>query len=250
MKKAMQLTIHPLITARLNMDASRMTYLRNAGESWWVPSTFFAILGGAEPILVDTSGSAKVMSGMRAEPVEEVLDFKDALSKVGLTPEEIGIVVHTHLMYDHCANSKALPKARFVVQKKELEFAFDPHPVLAGAYQRELFEGLNFDVIEGDGELIPGVHILFTPGHTPGTQSVAVETGAGLAVVTGFCCVAENFQPTNAGAWKTDRPAEVIPPGIHTDMTQSYQSALRVQKMADIIIPMHDPGLEGRDCIP
>ncbi len=246
----MQLTIHPLITARLNLDGSRMTYLRNAGESWRVPSAFFAILGGAEPVLVDTSGSASVMSRMRAEPVEEVLDFKDALAKVGLAPKEVNIVVHTHLMYDHCANSKGLPEARFVVQKKELEFAFDPHPMMAGAYQRELFEGLNFDVIEGDRELIPGVRILFTPGHTPGTQSVAVETAAGLAVVTGFCCVAENFEPKEAGAWKTDPPAEVIPPGIHTDMVQSYQSALKVKEMADIIIPIHDPGLEGRDCIP
>ena len=137
-----------------------------------------------------------------------------------------------------------------MVQKKELEFAFDPHPMMTGAYQRELFEGLNFDVIEGDRELIPGVRILFTPGHTPGTQSVAVETAAGLAVVTGFCCVAENFEPKEAGVWKTDRAAEVIPPGIHTDMVQSYQSALKVKEMADIIIPIHDPGLEERDCIP
>ncbi len=250
MNSGTKLTIHPLITARLSLDASRMTYLHNAGKRLWIPSAFFAILGGSEPVLVDTSGSAKVMSGMRAEPVEEVLEFEDALSKVELKPEEIGIVIHTHLMYDHCANSKKLPNARFVVQKKEIEFAYDPHPILAGTYQRELFEGLNFDVIEGDGELIPGIRILFTPGHTPGTQSVAVETAAGLAVITGFCCVEENFQPKDIGAWNTSRPAEVIPPGIHTDVMQSYESALRVKEMADIIIPMHDPGLEGEKSIP
>jgi len=232
------------------MDASRMTYLRNAGREWWVPSPFFAVLGGPEPLLVDTSGSGKVMSGMRAEPVEDVLGFEDALAKVGLVPEDIGTVVHTHLMYDHCANSKSLPKARFLVQKKELEFANDPHPVLGGAYQRELFEELNFQLVEGDMELMPGISLLFTPGHTPGTQSVAVETDAGLAVITGFCCVTENFHPPDAGAWKTDRPAEVIPPGIHTDMVQGYQSAMRVKEMADIIIPFHDPGLEGKERIP
>ena len=250
MRKGAQLTIHPLITARLSLDGSRMTYLRNAGETWWVPSAFFAILGGDEPVLVDTSGSGAVMSRMRAEPVEAVLDFKDALATVGLAPEEIKIVVHTHLMYDHCANSKGLPGARFVVQEKEVAFAHDPHPMMAGAYQRELFDGLNFDVIEGDRELMPGVRMLFTPGHTPGTQSVAVETAAGLAVITGFCCVAENFEPKEAGAWKTELPPEVIPPGIHTDMVQAYESALRVKKMADIIIPIHDPGLQEKDCIP
>lgn len=246
----MKLTIHPLITARLALDASRMTYLRNAGQRWWVPSPFFAILGGPEPVLVDTSGSGATMSEMRAEPVERVLEFEDALARVGLKQEEIGIVIHTHLMYDHCANSQRLSKAKFIVQKKELAFAFEPHPLLAGAYQRELFEGLNFEVIEGDKELMPGIRLLFTPGHTPGTQSVAVETAAGLAVITGFCCVNENFQPQETGAWKTDRPCQVIPPGIHTDMVQSYESLLRVKEMADIIIPFHDPGLEGKECIP
>jgi glyoxylase-like metal-dependent hydrolase (beta-lactamase superfamily II) len=227
-----------------------MTYLRNAGKRLWVPSPFFVILGGPEPVLVDTSGSGNTMSGMRAEPVENILEFEDALVQVGLKREEIGIVVHTHLMYDHCANSKRLPKARFIVQKKELEFAFDPHPMLAGAYQQELFEGLNFDVVEGDRELMPGIRLLLTPGHTPGTQSVAVETASGLAVITGFCCVNENFQPKEPGDWKTDRPAEVIPPGIHTDMVQGYESMLRIREMADIIIPFHDPSLEGKERIP
>jgi len=244
------LTIHPLVTAHLALDGSRMTYLRNPGRRIWIPAAIFAILGGDEPVLVDTSGSGKEMAGMRAEPVVHHLDLEEALERVGLKPAEIGLVVQTHLMYDHCANSRKLPKARFVVQKEELKFAFKPHPMLAGAYQRELFEGLDFQVVEGDRELLPGLRLLYTPGHTPGTQSVAVETEAGTAVITGFCCIAENFQPAEAGAWKTDNPAQVIPPGINTNLVQAYESALRVREEAEIIIPCHDPGLAGREIIP
>lgn len=246
----MSFIIHPLVTARLTVEAGRLTYLRNYGTKIWVPCPFYLITGGPTPILVDTSGSAQVMSGLRIEPVEPVLDFEEALGQMGLNLEEITMVVHTHLMYDHCANSKLLPKARFVVQKKELAFALDPHPMFAGAYQRYLFEGLPFEVVDGDHELMPGIKLLFTPGHSPGGQSVAVSTSAGVAIITGFCCTQENFVPQKNQAWVTNRVPEVIPPGIHTDMLQAYESTMRVKSLADIIIPFHDPVMANKKRIP
>lgn len=48
----------------------------------------------------------------------------------------------------------------------------------------------------------------------------------------------------------TDRVPEVIPPGIHTDMFQAYESALRVKNLADIIISMHDAMMAGKEKIP
>jgi len=242
--------IHPLIPSRMAIEASRLTYMRNCGREIMCPCTCFALLGGPEPVLVDSSAPAEVMAGLRIEPVEHVRSFEEALGQVGLKSEDIGLVIHTHLMYDHCANSKRLPKARFVVQRRELDFAFDPHPMVAGAYHRQFFEGLDFEVVDGDRELLPGLKILFTPGHTPGDQSVAVETAAGLAVITGFCTLDENFAPSDEKIWETDRPPEVIPPGLHTDMVQSYESALRVKRLADIILPFHEPRLESCPRIP
>jgi len=207
-------------------------------------------MGGPEPVLVDTSGSEEVMSRLRLEPVESVLEFEKALSQMGLSLEEIRVVVHTHLMYDHCANSKLLPNAKFVVQKKELDFAFDPHPMFAGSYQRHLFEDLSFEVVDGDHELMPGIRLLFTPGHSPGGQSVAISTSAGVVIITGFCCTQENFVPQKNQAWVTDRVPEVIPPGIHTDMLQAYESTKRVKNLADIIIPFHDPVMATKKRIP
>ncbi|RJQ65382.1 MAG: N-acyl homoserine lactonase family protein [Desulfobacteraceae bacterium] len=246
----MELTIHPLVPTRIAIEAGRITYLRNYGKRLTLPCPFFVIKGGKFPVLVDTSGSAEIMAGLRTEPVEHVMGFKEALLQVGLTPQEIKLVIHTHLMYDHCANSRHLPNARFVVQKKELEFALDPHPMFAGVYQKHLFENLPFDSVDGDAKLMPGIELLFTPGHSPGIQSVAVETRAGLAIITGFCCISENFAAPGKQVWATDVVPEVIPPGFHTDMRQAYESALRVKNMADLIIPFHDPEMAAKRQIP
>ena len=242
--------IFPLVPSEMVIDLGRMTYLRNYGKALWLPCPFFIVKGGKETFMVDTSGSAKVMSKLRVEPVRDVMSLDEALERVDLKPQDISLVVLTHLMYDHCANAKLLPNARFVVQKKELEYAESPHPLFAGAYQSQLFEGLNFEVIEGDHQLMPGIDIIHSPGHSPGCQSVAVKTSAGTAVITGFCCVMDNFEPESGSAWVSELLPEVIPPGIHLDMQEAYASAKKIKDIADIIIPIHDPLLKTKPQIP
>jgi len=85
-------------------------------------------------------------------------------------------------------------------------------------------------------ELLPGIKVLKVPGHSPGTQAVAVETAAGTAIITGFCAIAENFSPPEdkQNIWP------VVAPGVHTDALASFDSAVRVKKMADIVIPVHN----------
>jgi len=242
--------IIPLIPSEMVIDMGRMTYLRGHGKALWLPCPFFIVKGERVTFMVDPSGSGEVMSKMRVEPVRDILSFQEALASVGLKAEDISLVVLTHLMYDHCANAKLLPHARFVVQKKELEYARNPHPLFAGAYPPRLFEGLNFQVIEGDYPLMEGIDLLLSPGHSPGCQSVAIKTYAGLAVITGFCCVMDNFHPESGSAWVSEKVPEVIPPGIHLDMREAYASAKRVKDIADIIIPMHDPSLKTNSQIP
>ena len=72
---------------------------------------------------------------------------------------------------------------------------------------------------------------------------------AGTAIITGFCCIGENFEAKD-GAWVSDQMPEAIPPGIHLDMQQAYESAKRVLDLADIIIPMHDPMMNAKKQIP
>ncbi|MEW6326582.1 MAG: hypothetical protein AB1487_03170 [Thermodesulfobacteriota bacterium] len=82
--------------------------------------------------------------------------------------------------------------------------------------------------------------IVLTPGHTPGGQSVAVDTSQGKAIITGFCCNDLNFPKTGP----------VIAPGVHINAVEAYESARRIKEMADILIPLHDLSIGRMKKIP
>ena len=130
---------------------------------------------------------------------------------MGLRPQDIDIIILTHLHEDHIQLARRYPKARFIVQKSELEFARNPHPVQAFCYLKDPFDDVNFQVIEGDKEIVDGVRVMLTPGHSAGAQSIVVETAQGRAMITGFCCIRTNFKPPR------ELGIPVIPPGILLD---------------------------------
>lgn len=195
------------------------------------------IKGPAEHVVVDAGITAELMVLGGYPGKENVQSLEDGLGKQGLEPGDIDIVIVTHLHHDHIGLAHKFTKAKFVVQKRELDFARNPHPLAAKSYRREYFEGLNFEVIDGDKEIVEGVKVLLTPGHSPGAQSVAIETAKGTAVITGFCCGRENFEPPEEARGRTP----VLAPGVHTDALAAYDSLIRVKEIGQIIIPLHDP---------
>lgn len=221
-------TIHPMVVGLNRTDQGIMTYLNGYGKRIWLPILSFLIKGGDQNILVDT-GMEEFMPPQEDDHGLELLEFEEVLEGHGLTPEDIDLVIQTHLHNDHCENTYKCSKARVVVQQVELDFALNPHP-LDHRYFADLLEDVSFETVSGDTELAPGLEVLFTPGHTPGGQSVAVNTAKGKAIITGFCCNDKNFPKVG--------PA--ITPGVHTDPLAAYDSIHRVKKEADIIIPCHD----------
>jgi len=109
-----------------------------------------------------------------------------------------------------------------------------------------IHESPGSDLLEGAKEIADGVEILPTPGHTPGCQSVVVETQEGKAIIAGFCSIDANFYPTE----EVKKRMEVIPPTQHSNLMQAYASALEVKKNADIILPLHEAGVAKRKVIP
>ena len=168
------------------------------------------------------------------------------MSKLGIGPDDIDLVILTHLHFDHVAGAHQFPKARLLIQRDELEFAKNPHPAAASAYSREFFEGLNFEVISGDTRICEEVSTLSTPGHSPGGQSVSIKTAQGTAIIASLCTIWENFKPTSP--MKETTP--VIAPGIHTNHLDAYDSLLRIKDMADIVVPLHDPEFQQKSSIP
>jgi glyoxylase-like metal-dependent hydrolase (beta-lactamase superfamily II) len=232
--------IHPLVVGINETDQGIMTYLKGYGKRIYLPIYVFYLEGGDQNILVDT-GMEEFMipPGAEEETGLNIMEFEEALATVELKPEDVDIVIQTHLHNDHCENTYKCTNARVYVQKAELDFFKSPHPI-DHRYYSDLLDESDVVTVEGDTEILPGVRVIFTPGHTPGGQSVAVETGEGTAVITGFCCNAENFPAVGP----------VVTPGVHIDAIQAYESAQRVKEIADIIVPIHDITIGQRGRIP
>jgi N-acyl homoserine lactone hydrolase len=155
---------------------------------------------------------------------------------VGLKPDEVPLIIQTHLHYDHCGNTAKCQRARVVVQEDELKFAHSPHPIMANLYHRPFLDSVDFMTIRGRCEIVPGIEVFPVPGHSPGAQAVVVATDQGKAVISGFCCMRENFEPPLEvrGAFP------VLAPGIHTNAVDAFDNVQRLKGFADILIPQHD----------
>lgn len=236
--------IHPIVTGLNATDQGIMTYQRHYGTAIHIPIYVFYLEGGDQKILIDTG----LEDFMLPEGLEDELGLKceyleDGLARLGVKPEEIDIVVHTHLHNDHCENDALFENAKFYAQRIEAEFMRHPH-ALDHRYDADYLEGCELVELEGDAEIAPGVRVIFTPGHTPGGQSVVVDTAeSGKVLITGFCCNEKNFP--GAG------PA--VCPGVHTDAIAGWESTNKVKAMlesgeVDLVVPCHAmwPGQKGK----
>ncbi|BBO72649.1 MBL fold hydrolase [Desulfosarcina widdelii] len=228
----------------MEIDKAVLMYRFHYGQKIRIPNVVWYIEGADMNILVDTAADAKLAMEFRGLPAKEIMSFEDSLESVGLKPEDIDIVVQTHLQWDHCANTQKCRNAKILVQEEELRFAYSPHPILAPTYKKSLFTGLNFVLVKGAQEILPGIDLVPTPGHTPGNMSVAVNTEEGKAIITGFCCLKENFGPPVGASEEIIESTPVVAPGIHLNAVDGYESVLLVKGMADIVLACHDPAFE------
>jgi N-acyl homoserine lactone hydrolase len=241
-----ELTIRPIALCQGPRDLSHYTYTMNQGKRCSSGCYIWYIEGAPRRILVDTGATADMIKARGVEETD-LVSTVDALKKLGLAPRDIEIVIVTHLHFDHIGLGHLYANARFIVQKKELEYARKPHPIDAGTYNRSLFDNLKFEVIDGEKEIVPGVSVFPSPGHTPGGQSVMVKTSAGKAVITGFCGNLRTFEQSDSMA---KRGWQVAIPLLHHDTRQMYDSVLEVKRRADIILPLHEETFIGRERIP
>lgn len=100
-----------------------------------------------------------------------------ALANLELTPDDIDILVLSHLHFDHAANAKMFDngKTRIIAQSDEIEGVKTIDGLFKGAHLVSDFDGLNIEAVHGDQEIVPGVSVIFTPGHTWGTMSLKVD---------------------------------------------------------------------------
>ncbi len=239
----MEYVVKPLVLGTIEADKSGFTYMAFPGTPIVLEVTVFLIQGADKNILFDTGSWAALMAKYWPGKGVDFQTFEEALEKNGLKPEDIDIIVHGHLHHDHVANTIKCKNAEVYIQEEEWIFAQSAHPLQSQYYPPELLKGWKKRLIKGDYELFPGITILHTPGHTPGTQSLAVNTKSGKVVMTGFCCTGHTFEEPAKVLPKNHPFAhwEVFIPAIGTDLNQSYNTTLRVKSIADVVLPSHGP---------
>lgn len=111
------------------------------------------------------------------DQVTEEMYFDQRLKQLGIGPEDIDIVVFSHLHFDHAGNAKMFKDAgaRLIVHEKEKDGALGFEGPFLGAHLKADYEGLDFETVSGDTEILPGVTLLETPGHTWGHQALRVD---------------------------------------------------------------------------
>ncbi len=166
----------------------------------------------------------------------------EGLRKLGIDSDEVPLVILTHLHYDHVGNLEKFPAATFVVQEEEMSFwtgryAGRPHfreivePEDVLHLVRENFAGrLRF--VSGREEVVPGIEVHRTGGHSPGLQIVRVNTVRGNVVLASD---ATHFYANI----EEDRPFNIV-----ADLARMYGAFDLVRSLADSpahVVPGHDP---------
>ncbi len=242
--------IHPIVMGTKLFDKTMMTYQHGSGQPYTIPIYCWYIEGGEQTILVDTGEMSPIQSPDREAAIGgKIHTFEQGLAKWGLKPEDIDIIIHTHLHNDHCENDYKCTKAKIYVHQKELVRIHDPHPLdyrYLEDYIDDVEENGQIRLVTDDAQISPGISVVHTPAHTEGGLSVVIETEKGKAVITGFCTIEENFYPP-----KEIRAMEmdVIPPGTHVNVYDAYDIMIKVKNMADVLIPLHEPRFASLDTI-
>ena len=156
-------------------------------------------------ILVDTGAGNKETAkfldiyGIQNEGERGRTALEDGIRAAGHTPEAVTMVINTHLHFDHAGGNTftdargdvaiAFPNAEFYVQRGEYEYATNTNERTAASYFDRNYAPIDrvgkLHLLEGEGDVLTGVRVIPTPGHTPFHQSVLVTSGDARACFLG-----------------------------------------------------------------
>jgi glyoxylase-like metal-dependent hydrolase (beta-lactamase superfamily II) len=142
-------------------------------------------------ILIETGNGAKWDAKLRGiYGISEGDGLQKALAEAAVKPEQIDIVVNTHLHFDHAGGNTipagardvpAFPCAKYLVQREELEHALDPGERDRASYFPDRFMPImdagQWELLDGDAEIVPGISVTRIPGHNLTIQAVKLTGG-------------------------------------------------------------------------
>lgn len=151
-------------------------------------------------VLIDTGCGDKL--GEKEKEIYNIPEqpsLVESIQQFGLKPEDIDYVIATHLHFDHIGGATTyddkgkivptFPNARHIIQKGEWEKALENHGVMKRTYLKEnllpLQEAKVIEFVDGDQEILPGLNVVKTGGHTPDHQIIVLGSGDQKGVFLG-----------------------------------------------------------------
>lgn len=149
-------------------------------------------------VLVDTGiGNKFDAKWMAIYDVDRSETLLSSLARLDVRPEDIDIIIHTHLHFDHAGSNttlledgrivKTFPNARCYAQRAEYEHALAPHDRDRASYAADRVKFLpphcDYQLLDGDQAVVPGVRVAVKPGHNRSMQIVEIESQGQKAIV-------------------------------------------------------------------
>jgi glyoxylase-like metal-dependent hydrolase (beta-lactamase superfamily II) len=211
-----------------------------AGEKADVPFAMCVAQRGDDVVMLD-AGYVDQDYGKRFG-VGDWAEYAGLLAEVGLKPDQVDYVTLSHMHWDHTGGTSRFPKAKFIVQRRELEYAAGALPHNSAARSAFVAEDvlavvrLNWQgrvlLVDGDVEgVVPGVDVYLTPGHTAGTMTVCLDT------VKGRVCYSSDAVYTYRNF------DEDIPLGLALNAGEAVDSYRKIRRILNggRLIPGHEP---------
>lgn len=240
--------IYPVLLGKNVVDKSSFVYRNPIGERMDDAFGCFILRNGEETILFDSGipSQAEIRRiGLTFGIMDDAPDPIETLKNAGIDPASLKTIVLSHLHWDHAWNLDKFPHAEIFVQQEELHYAVNPHLHGRAAYcLSQHVEGCpnwvqaldRITPLYGDTQLRPGLKAITTPGHTPGSQSLLVDTEQGrYALVSDFSLCYENYQ-------------QCKPIAIFTSADDWYSSWRKLKELDPIILPTHEMSVYEQHC--
>lgn len=247
--------IQPVSTGSFaKAETSLLYYLANdANPGVKIPAVYwmFVIRGQDTLAIVDNGpGDPEVWGRTYHHLYDRTPDQEPiaALKRIGISPEDVDVVINTHLHWDHCHSNHLFPNASIRIQAKEIIEALNPVPAHRSFYtpvsaNPPWVQALPRTVpVNGDAEILPGITAIALPSHTIGFQGVLVETDEGPILIAGdMLPYFDNW----TGRWGYEH----IPSGIfEASLHEYYASFDKIEKLGPVaILPGVDPKVASKE---
>lgn len=239
----MGMKVYLLDNGTLKLDMSFVTWNHGQGTPFRFPVYAVFIDHPDGKVMLDTGIDKAWVE--RKLPFEEPTQtdeqrLENQLALIGVKPEEIDIVVNSHLHFDHCSGNKLFPQAKFIFSRSELRHAYVPDPWERLGYDPDLvaIPGMKTELLDlglYEYEVLPGITLIETPGHSVGHLSAIVRPGGDTAPLV---------FPFDV-AWTKHNLVDRVMMGLHSDPRELLDSMDRIEntarKISGDIFYSHDP---------